>query len=656
MQSRVNASPTSLGFRPDIEGLRAIAILLVVAAHAKVPGLAGGFIGVDVFFVLSGYLITALLVGEYLENGRVDFVAFYARRFRRLLPALLVMLLFSSIAALFILSSAEQIAQGMAAASAALWLSNFHFAFVDLDYFGGDAEKNLFLHTWSLGVEEQFYLVWPFLIALVFAVSRRLARGAEIRFLKWSMAAVLVLSFVASLCLLERSPALAFYMMPPRAWQFSLGALAWLHFRSELVNSPRLMFGLGWLGLGLIFFAALLLDNHTVYPGLWSLLPSLGAAMVLVGGAAQVSNGAGRWLGINMLQFIGRVSYSWYLWHWPILLLGGAFLLMENLASRVVLIVISLGFAVFSFRFVEAPVRVHERLAAIPRFVAYGALVLMIGAHLLSVHWQNMAISWLDSPENLRFTTARADRPVIYEMGCDDWYRSSKVQFCAFGSEGAPRTVLLMGDSIGAQWFPAVAKVFEDIGWRLLVLTKSGCPMVDERVFSPRLGRDYAECAEWREQALERVVAVQPDMVLLGSMADYPFTQEQWVEGTRRVLAKLSPAVGEIYLIRSTPRLPFDGPDCLALKYASPLKLNIFDNCADAAPDARDDVWGYLIDAAKTFENIRLIDVSDAVCPGRVCSAELGGVIVFRDNRHLTADFTARLATVLAGEMYLGAQ
>lgn len=651
MSSNVDAPTASLGFRADIEGLRAIAILLVVAAHAKVPGLAGGFVGVDVFFVLSGYLITALLVGEYLSSGRVGLVAFYARRFRRLLPALLVMLLLSSIAALFILSSSEQIAQSMAAASAALWLSNFHFAFAELDYFGGDAEKNLFLHTWSLGVEEQFYLFWPLLIISVFAVSRRLARGAEISFLKWSMTAIVVFSFAISLRLLERSPELAFYMMPSRAWQFALGALTWLCFRSESVDSSRLIFALGWLGLSLIVSAALLLDSHADYPGLWSLLPSLGAAMVLVAGVAPIPNGVGRWLGVNALQSIGRVSYSWYLWHWPILLLGIALMGSGSSTSRVFLVVFSLFIAILSYRLIEAPARGYGRLIAVPRVSIYVAVLMMLGVSLLSDRWTRLAQEWVNSPQQARFLSAKIDRPTIYAMGCDDWIDSTEVKFCSFGRGDAPRTVVLMGDSIGAQWFPAVEKAFSGDDWRILVLTKSACPMVDEYVFYQRIRREYVECAEWRQQALLELVNMKPDVLILGSSATYSFTKVQWIEGTGRVLARVADHVGAVYLMRGTPWLPFDGVDCLSNKYATPLKIFLNSPCDAPVGRVVDDVWNWLTMAAASYANVRTLDMNDQVCPGGVCSAELEGRVVFRDSGHLTASFVSGLAPALEEKM-----
>ncbi|MBS0382063.1 MAG: acyltransferase, partial [Proteobacteria bacterium] len=215
-----------LGYRSDLEGLRAVAILLVVAAHTRLPHLAGGFVGVDVFFVLSGYLISGLLLQEYATNQRIDLVMFYARRLRRLLPGLLFMLLGCCVLGKLLLAPGQQTIQADAAASAALWLSNFHFAFGNTDYFSAGANSNLFLHTWSLGVEEQFYLAWPPLLMLTFCLKRR---GIPTLV---AMGCILAMSLLLSAFWMDKNPLLAFYMMPARAWQFALGAIVFAIFGS----------------------------------------------------------------------------------------------------------------------------------------------------------------------------------------------------------------------------------------------------------------------------------------------------------------------------------------------------------------------------------------------------------------------------------------
>ncbi|WP_341707780.1 acyltransferase [Halopseudomonas sp.] len=264
-----------LAYNPSIQGLRAIAILLVLAAHANLPFLHGGFIGVDVFFVISGYLITGLLVTEINNTGKLNFSRFYARRLKRLLPALLVMLGATAAAIYIFAPTTEHPAQASAAASAAAWVSNFYFIFAEQNYFESTSLVNAFLHTWSLGVEEQFYLIWPLLI--VFACS--LASKHRIVFLS----AITLFSFALCMWLASRHPTQAFYLMPSRIWQFGAGALVW-HLAGQLSEISARAKAIQLLtGTTLIVASALWIEEGTRYPDWVSLLPTLGAAACLFG-------------------------------------------------------------------------------------------------------------------------------------------------------------------------------------------------------------------------------------------------------------------------------------------------------------------------------------------------------------------------------------
>lgn len=658
-----------LGYRSDIEGLRAVAILLVVAAHANISWLAGGFIGVDVFFVLSGYLITGLLVREVEATGELRFAAFYARRFRRLLPGLLAMLIGTCALAYLLVAPADQPSQATAAASAAAWISNFHFAFSSQGYFSPGAEKNLFLHTWSLGVEEQFYLVWPVLLVLGLGAWTGASRAASPVRLKITLSLVLLLSFLASLWWTRSDPDLAFYMMPSRAWQFAMGALVWLYCGTPLdrlqpiptrQRGAQVILGLathpklGWIGLACIILAALLLDAEVQYPGAWALLPSIGTAMILASGARIPQAGVGAVLSLGPMQALGRLSYSWYLWHWPVLLLGATVISVESAPNRLALVLLSLAMAALSYRFVETPLRHNQRLIIRPRIAVFGSLAIIILAGAGAIRWHNSAFDRMSDPEQARYLQARTDAPVIYGMGCDEWYQTADVRICEFGPKDAMHTAVAIGDSIGLQWFPAFSEVFDKPGWRLLVITKSACPMVDEPIFYPRIGREYTECAEWRKNALQQVATLNPDIVMLGSTFTYDYTPRQWREGTARVLQSISEAARRVVILRSTPTLPFDGPSCAAPRSSLYSALIGTEHCSALADNARsDNVYRALIAAADGFSNVRVIDMTDAVCPDGVCHAELNDAIVFRDTQHLSATFAKELSGVLGSQLNL---
>lgn len=645
-----------LGYRGDVEGLRAVAILLVVACHAKVTWLAGGFVGVDVFYVLSGYLITGLLVQEIQTTGTLRFANFYARRLRRLLPALLLMLAVVCVLGRLLLAADGQDQQALAATSAALWLSNFHFAFANMNYFAPGAETNLFLHTWSLGVEEQFYLVWPLLVVLAMgAWVGAKKRPGTIR-LKHVFGGVFVLTLALSLYWTWHSPRLAFYMMPSRAWQFALGALVFL-----VVGAPNYQTGTrklgaawsvlaGWSGLAMIVAAALLIDGSVPYPGYWALLPTLGTALVLAAGTGQAGwREASGWLSTRPMQALGRVSYSWYLWHWPVLLLGAELIDARNGWNRLSLVLLSLLIAALSYKFFETPIRHNRKLLAKPRMAVFMGLAIMILAGSLALRWHSAAQARMKEPGQLRFVAAHFDAPVIYRMGCDDWYHSARVQICSFGDPHAKHTAVAIGDSVALQWFPAYARVFDKPDWRLLVITKSSCPMVDVPIFYPRIGREYTECSQWRRDALRKVAALRPDIVIVGSTFTYDYTQSQWINGTKRVLDKLAPAAGEIYVMRSSPTLPFDGPACVAPRSWLYAAIKGQTLCTTPAHTILgDNVFGWLQTAAGGFRNVHVIDMTGAICPDDKCRAAIKGEIVFRDDQHMTATFAASLAPELA--------
>lgn len=633
-------------YRPDIEGLRALAVCLVVACHAGVPGLAGGFIGVDVFFVLSGFLITRLLVAEHRRSGGIDWARFYARRFRRLLPALLLMLAVTALAALLLLPPHLQGDHAVAAASAALWLSNLHFLTAAVDYFGQAAAGNPFLHTWSLGVEEQFYLVWPLVVAGLMAAGRgRPAAG---------FALLLALSLSACLLILPANPAAAFYLMPTRAWQFAAGALVCLAVARP--GDGRWAGAAGVAGLGLILVGVVVLDEHQPYPGLAALLPTLGTALVLWAGNVAPHGVVSRLLAIPPAQGLGRLSYGWYLWHWPVLVIGGSFLGAGRLLPNLALVLFALVLAAGSHRLVEAPLRRQDWFLRPPQRGLLAAAVAMTVAVTLSLHWQGQAVGLAHGRHDAGRAVAVVEAPVIYAMGCDDWFHNDRLKTCEFGSVSAPRTAVVLGDSIGLQWFPALAEVLTAPDWRLVVLTKSACPIADVELFYPRIGRNYSECTRWRAAALDWIAAQRPDLLVIGSSHTYAMDEKAWQAATARVLDRVVPAVGQVRLLRATPRLPFDPRGCIARQGLLLEWLATGRDCTapplDEAENAR--VHEALRAASATYPTVTVVDLNAEVCPGGLCRALQDGYLAFRDEQHLNGSFARRLAPALAAALDIG--
>ena len=360
-------APRRAGFRADVEGLRAVAVLLVVLYHAGVPGVTGGYVGVDVFFVLSGFLITGLLVRELRTTGTVSLRRFWARRVRRLLPVATLVLVVTTLASLVLLPPLDRGTVVGDARASALYVANGWFALTDADYTSPSGRSPL-LHLWSLSLEEQFYAVWPVLLLGVAAAGHGQGRRWWLGTRRRTVLVVTVLTAVSLALSAQLSSGLgpwAYYGLHTRAWELLVGAGLALAVPSVRRLPVRARAAAGWCGLGLVVGAALVLDDSTAFPGTAAGFPVLGTALLVVAGASTTAGPSG-WLSTPLPRYVGRLSYSWYLWHWPCLvLLAGVGRTGEDEpapAARVVLlaVTVSLLLAVLTHHLVEQPVR-HAR-------------------------------------------------------------------------------------------------------------------------------------------------------------------------------------------------------------------------------------------------------------------------------------------------------
>ncbi len=453
-------------YRPDIDGLRAVAVLSVVLYHAGVPFLPGGFVGVDIFFVISGYLITRIIAREIAEK-RFSIVTFYERRTRRIFPALFVMLAVSFVAASMIALPAEFKEFGDSLTAATFFVSNIYF-WQTADYFGGPAHLKPLLHTWSLAVEEQFYIVFPLLLLAL----TRWARGHLFRVL----VAVTALSFAASLWAVAAKPNAAFYLLPTRFWELMAGALVALG-AVPAISDHRWANVFAATGLVLIACAVLFFSSATAFPGAAALLPVLGAALVIHAGTTTQDTVAARLLSMRPMVFVGLLSYSLYLWHWPVL----AFARMargEMLApsETALLVAVSFVLAVLSWRFVEKPFR--ERRIAAKRVPLFRAASAAMAAMLAIGVFANATDGWPQRHDdyappaiaglermNLATCFLKEDQPATAWAGADT---------CRNGDASKPR-IFLWGDSFAAHLVPGLA---DELGHRFQTVqyTAGGCP------------------------------------------------------------------------------------------------------------------------------------------------------------------------------------
>lgn len=627
-----------IAFRPDIEGLRAIAVLLVVGYHAGVPFLPGGFVGVDVFFVLSGYLITRLLVAEVSSTGSIDLMRFYARRARRLLPAAVLVLVATIVASALVYAPITQIDIARTALWAAFYASNIHFALEASSYFGQNLQANPLVHMWSLSVEEQFYVVWPALLLGAVAVWRR-RPGVAIAVVA---GVVVIASFASSVWLTGVNQPWAFFSPLTRAWEFAIGALAsfvvW-----RLPQTVALL--LGWVGLAAILTSAAMVTSTTPWPGTAALALALGTVAVLIASASAPASGLAQLLGLRPMQHLGRLSYGWYLWHWPVLTLASEVMGGLSIPLALGLALVALGLAEVTYRLVENPVRQHARLTTRWSLAMVGVLTLTAGG--AAAAW-GAALQVPDSEAQSRLIAARTDAPQMELDGCILDVQDTEPRDCWYAATSGP-VVALLGDSHAAQWFPAVEAVALSQGWRLWPHAKGGCPAVEVHVDRPD-GSAYPQCAEWRDSLLARVAEERPAVVLLSARAGahYGLSGDAWIAGTRATMDRLTAAGARVILIRDNPEPGYDMVDCLAS--AAWRRL-----AGAECTFNRDDV----LRAAEWELHVPLpagaaiLDLTSSVCPEVRCTGVRDGLVVFRDGDHLTATFVASIADDLERALLL---
>ena len=599
----------------EIQGLRALAATLVLIFHAKL--ISGGFIGVDIFYVISGFLITGLLLKEFNSAGKISLKAFYLRRSKRLLPASFLVLFVTAIFAWLVLPPISRGSIGRDLIATTLYISNYLFAWWQNDYQNLNATPSPFIHYWSLAVEEQFYLFWPlFIIALAKLKSAR-------KFLT-GFSLVTVISFALGVWLTVVAPIWAFYSLPTRAWELSVGAL--------IAAAPKLQLRSRWLsllGITALIISALRFNEGTAFPGIYALLPVLGTAALLSSIGAWPK--PLRWLATNRISvWLGKISYPLYLWHWPALVLPIALLARElALWERIGALILTVILADLTTRFIEEPLRVKTfapRKVVVGTIVAMG-LSLIVGLAIAKSTTSSILV------DGKQVTLASIEtRPTPYDDGCHLNYHQSVSPLCEFGKIEGAKTVVLYGDSHAVQWFPALAKLAAEKGFKLITLTKSACPSID--VVRESVGAfKMSNCADWRENAITRIKAAKPDLIILSSFEHFvpegdPRKVEQWwAEGSMRTYEILKPLSPKIIYLIDTPLPTRNIPDCLATTNADKCIANSTLGLPQVAP----------------FETI---NPSQWLCQNQ-CPAIVRGNVAYRDASHISVAASIEMADLL---------
>jgi peptidoglycan/LPS O-acetylase OafA/YrhL len=659
---------TKLSYRPDIDGLRALAVLGVLFFHAKVTGFSGGFVGVDVFFVISGYLITSILIRELDATGHIDFVNFWARRTRRLLPSALLVIIVTLIASYYILSTPEFYYAVRDSIWAAIYLINWTKLISAVEYFDEGGEVGPFLHYWSLAVEEQFYIY----LTLVFFVALALKRWFRYLFFRpitqtviWLIVASGVFSFAANLYYISDAQPIAFFGTHSRIWQLALGAGVGLIERGGWAPGRLLRGGAAWGGLAAMLLSYVIFDAEFAYPGLYALLPSLGTALFILAGinAAQTLPLPLRTSGTFVAVAVGKISYSLYLWHWPVFVLWRSHLDRWEMIDIVGALTLTFVLSIAGYFAVEKPIRFSQWLGLRPIRSVVGAAALSLVFVVVGLQiertstGQNIII--LASGNIVQHESLRQDLPSIYRMEPSCHLSEVDTQYpdCVFGSADLDRKMFLFGDSHAAQWFPALEQFTARNGYRLFSRTKSACASIDIRQWHTRWKREYTECVEWRNKVLEEIEQVRPDIVVIGNSSRHApigddgerlngeARENDLIAAERRMIDRIRATGAEIVFMEETPWHGFDPPDCLV---SNPRDEEA---CRTPIKEARSKRSPWSVTPRSSVPGIHVVDLTDQFCWDGYCYSTDGEFALHRDKHHVSLGYAEHLADTLASRL-----
>jgi peptidoglycan/LPS O-acetylase OafA/YrhL len=678
--------PRPRKFRPDIEGLRAVSVILVVLYHAHL-GVRGGFVGVDVFFVISGFLITGQLLKSVGTDGLRALPVFYSRRIKRLLPASVAVVIATVIATRIWVSALEVRGVATDGVFTSFYGLNYRLAAEGTQYLHATDSVSPLQHFWSLAVEEQFYVGWPLLIIAILA----LARWWRTPVLTVALVGLIALSYYWSITITGKNAPWAYFSLQTRAWELALGALVAVG-ATTLARLPRLLAEFGAAaGLIAVGASAFLLSDATQYPGSLAALPVGGAALVIacgVGSRRRIE----RFLGESAMQCIGRISYSWYLWHWPMLIIApsvvGHALTWQG---RVIVVWLSMFAAIASYFFVEDPGRrwqlqpVRWIGAGAAMSAAVVAVAFVVIANPPSVMGKGNAVTLASgtittgtgteatnaantaflnevtnavqaglatsaAPSNLTPNPAHAgsDTPDPSKDGCHLDFLPIDQGPCVYGDPNGTHTIVLFGDSHIEQWQPAFAKAGTELHWKVVNWTKSACPAAELTVIAPTLNRPYTECDTWRQQTIDRIGALNPDVIVVGESENAKgvkaITPADWTSSTIRTLDALK--------AKTTSRITFLGDN--------PVPQQLVPACvaahlSDVRPCQTDAAHQYTypdrhraVEPAVTKAGYAYLDPRTWVCAPGGCPPIIGNILVNRDATHISREYVEYLTPLIA--------
>ncbi|MEO9137866.1 MAG: acyltransferase family protein [Jatrophihabitans sp.] len=671
-------------FRPDIQGLRAIAVSVVVIFHLYPSALPGGFVGVDVFFVISGFLITSHLARTFGRTGRIGLVDFYGRRLRRLMPAAVLVLTVSWAASFIALPTTQMAETAKQIRASALYFQNWVLANDATDYFSPKT-KTPVQHFWSLSVEEQFYLVWPMLFLLAglgaYVIGRRhpQARRAIGHQVMLGLAlVVLVASLVYSIYYTEANPSAAYFVTTTRMWELAVGGV--LALLPVAVTRRLARVGvLAWLGLGMVVGSAYLITEQG-FPGSTALWPVLGAALLIASGSAAARLGPSWLTSLRPMVFLGDISYSLYLWHWPIIVLwksysGGSIGYLDGPAIAAFAILLSWLTKVWvEDRFRLSPFIVKFKWRSVATIVLAVIPVTLVSVWLVrqpaafsgrldAAHpgaavlaGDATAKSGVAAVPDLTFAAHNFGKYGRGPGGCQTAQLESKLTQCVWGeTKNYTKTIALVGDSVAGEWFGVLDALAKRKKWRLITDLHSLCPWTSTMANRPGDDGPYTTCHDWGKTLLSALLTtIKPDLVItsarptVGTMNHKKPGKAAFAElgqGMVTYWKQLKAAGIPVVAIQESPEMSKNIPDCLSAPNSSTA------SCSDPASKAILQDTPLVVAAREMHGEATLIDLNRYICAPTICAPIVGNVVVYIDNHHITDTYARTIGPYLDREL-----
>lgn len=641
-------------FRSELEGVRAVAALLVAIYHIWLGTVSGG---VDVFFIVSGFLITTSLLARMEREGRIRYFEFVIGLGRRLFPLAFIVLFFSAIFSYLFLSHLQWRQVISEIFASAFYFQNWKLATDAVDYLAQNNEASPLQHFWALSIQGQFYVTWPLVIFIAFIIARKLFKTPFRKTLLVILTTLFIASISYSVYITSTNQPWAYFDTFARVWEFSLGGILAILIPYLKLNKMVSII-IGWLGLSIIALTGILLPVSTVFPGFAALLPTSGVMMIIIAAENHSKLGVKNLLGSKPFKYFGSISYGFYLWHWPLLIFYFAYFKVDTVSIRdgIIILLVTFILSIVSTKIFEAPIRKLSVREAKKKLVTV-LLMFMVPVLAINSLWsvyidqmeelKRAQFDIIDYPgarviwenilpaEDIEPIAAPLDSesllPTFYADDCYIKMNDSGVKVCSYGeTENPDFTIALVGGSHSGHWFPALEQFAEELKIQIDVYNKDGCRF-STTDFNGLLSET---CIEWNELVIEPLQENPPDLIFTtATVANGATVPEGYAEMWRKF-----EGITNIFAIRDTPRMGEDIPLCVELNGEEECNVDRTEVLAEEIP------WDNTVGLPN---NVYFADMSDYFCDEDTCYSVIGNVLVYRDSHHISTLYSMTLAEPL---------